>query len=372
MGCCQSCADGDAAAPAAAPPLTPASAGAPPPAPPLSPSERAAGVEAAVTLVVRSPGKQPCAGRTSRGARCRVPVPREGSGFCHLHARGARGAARPLALREAAARDGQRSARKDAAARAAALTLARKARVFVRVRGVESIARLQSRLSDLVRDHGARLRRDELRAALGEGAYYTRARALSKAAPAEGHLEVDHVFECQMLGHAIVQTEAFHELGWLQAVDLSSARTHQPSGVVRSGLEALYNAQNCVDDASFFNLRLMDKSLNVTKGNVVKEWLAGRYAGGEAARLTGLRAGFRQSSAVRSALISPEEGDDLAAALHAAFTRVEGPYLERLEAARERVPATAATLAERTAHDRRYAGLCETVSLLLDELEAID
>ena len=363
-------------------------------APPLTPAERSLGVEAVSELVVHSPGKAPCRGHTARGKPCGISVPKAGSGYCYLHCRqaaaaaataeaaaspaGRRAAAAALALREAAEREGARSGRKEAAARASALVCSRKARVFLRVRGIDNIRVLQTRLGDMLRDLHARDRKAELRQALGEGAYYTRARAHKpQHAPAAAgehgaHVEVDHVFECQMLGHAIVQSEAFHELGWLQAVDLTLPRTHQPSGLVRSGLEGLFAVQNCTGDGSFFNLRLLDKSLNITKGGVVRNWLEGRYAGGEAAGLTGLRAGFRQSSAVRAGVITGEEGDELAAALRAAMGAVEAPYLDRLEALRQAPPATAATLSERTAHSNRLAGLMESVQLLLDELDGIE
>jgi hypothetical protein len=358
---------------------------------PLTPAERTLGVQEVYELVVHSPGKAPCRGQTVRGKPCGISVPKAGSGYCYLHGRqaaaaaasaeaaaspeGRRAASAALALREAAEREGARSAKKEAAARAGALVCSRKARVFLRVRGIDNIRVLQTRLGDMLRDLHARDRKAELRRALGEGAYYTRARAHKPqhAPDAHGaHVEVDHVFECQMLGHAIVQSEAFHELGWLQAVDLTLPRTHQPSGLVRSGLEGLFAVQNCTADASFFNLRLLDKSLNITKGGVVRNWLEGRYAGGEAAGLTGLRAGFRQSSAVRAGVITAEEGDELAAALRAAMGAVEAPYLDRLEALREAPPATAATLSERTAHSNRLAGLMESVQLLLDELDGIE
>jgi hypothetical protein len=348
----------------------------------VSPREQALGIESTLTLTVRSPGKEACRGFTTKKKQCSIPVSKQGSGYCYLHGRQALGkAASPaaaLVLREAAEREGVRSARKEAEARAAAMVSSRKARVFVRVRGIASLRHLQSHLSDMVRDFGVRTRKEELKAKLGEGAFYTtRARAHKpRHTPTDhNHLEMDHVLECQMLGHAIVQTEAFHEGGWLQAVELHNSRTQQPSGVVKSTLEGLYGVQNCCgaeDDGTFFNLRLLDKSLNITKGGVVKNWLDGRYAGGEAAALTGLRAGFRQSTAVRANVISVEEGEELAAALRAAMAGVEAPYLQRLEGLQERPPATAATLSERTAHANRYAGLMETIQLLMDELESID
>ena len=383
------------------PASTPARAREPAPALLLTPSERGAGVAEGTTLTVRSPGKEACRGITTRGGkRCTIPVPKQGSGYCYLHGKQAvaaaaaaaaglgqgsgsggagatparASAAAALALREAAEREGARSAKKEAAARASALVCTRKARVFLRVRGVDSIRVLQSRLSDMLRDFNSRGKKAELRQALGEGAYYTRARAHKpEHTPTEhAHMEVDHTFECQMLAHAIVQTEAFHEGGWLQAVELHLPRTQQPSGAVRSGLEGLYGVQNCVDDPTFFNLRLLDKSLNITKGGVVRNWLEGRYAGGDSRALTGLRAGFRQSTAVRGRVITVEEGDELAGALQRAMAAVEAPYLDRLAALQERPPATAATLSERAAHSSRYGGLIETVQLLMDELDALE
>lgn len=338
-----------------------------------------------------------CKGFTKEGKACQNSVNGVGSGYCRWHGsqagvQGSEGAAAAAAEEEA--RVARASEKKAGEHRAAVLATHRKVPVFVKVRGVEDIRVLQSKLGELVRDRSLQHRRRELHSRLGEGAYYTRARALrgacvsgSASASASGGggvegdvevgagehlLEVDHTLECQILAHAIVQTSAFSEGGWLGAVDLQASRTHQQSHVVCAGLEPLFRIQNCVEDASLFNLRLMDKSLNVTKGGVIRNWLEGRYAGGEASVLTGLRAGFRKSTAVRSGLISQEEGDDLAANLHAALARVEAPYLERLEAAKDMPHSFAASLGERRAHGERFQGLCDTLHSLIDELECIE
>ena len=81
---------------------------------------------------------------------------------------------------------------------------------------------VESLLGHLIRDRGILKRRDDVVATHGADAYYLRPRR-PPVANAEGHLhadeEVDHIFECQMGGHALLQTREFHPL--LRQLDLS-------------------------------------------------------------------------------------------------------------------------------------------------------
>lgn len=118
-----------------------------------------------------------------------------------------------------------------------------KARVFVRVRGVRDLHLIEQTIGELVRDQGISKRRADIERLRGAQAYYTdinlrpatRAATAAAATAAKSHavtaasgaathdgVHVDHTFECQMLGHAVVQTEAFHARGaeWLRAIDL--------------------------------------------------------------------------------------------------------------------------------------------------------
>jgi len=116
-----------------------------------------------------------------------------------------------------------------------------KARVFVRVRGVRDLHLIEQAIGELVRDQGISKRRADIERFRGAQAYYAdislRPATRATTAAANSHpvtaasgvavhdgVHVDHTFECQMLGHAVAQTEAFHARGaeWLRAIDLVS------------------------------------------------------------------------------------------------------------------------------------------------------
>jgi len=77
--------------------------------------------------------------------------------------------------------------------------------------------------------------------------------------------EVEHTFECQMMGHAVVCSDAMRPV--LTNVDLGASLSRQPV-VVRNRLQTIFNVQNGEP-----NLTLVLHDTNVKKGGAVKSYL---------------------------------------------------------------------------------------------------
>ena len=234
---------------------------------------------------------------------------------------------------------------------------------------------VESLLGHLIRDRGILKRRDDVVATHGADAYYLRPRR-PPVANAEGHLhadEVDHIFECQMGGHALLQTREFHPL--LRQLDLSGASSSmhindsstQPI-VVQNALRDIKALQNCTNDDTLFNLKLPSKSLNITKGRVISHWLDSRSAAIAAPHLTrvDLQDAYRRSAACKRGDIDHDEADALAAVLQHQLIRVEKTYMERLKRLEE-----AAGVANQDQRDleARLRALQHTIGSLLEEHE---
>lgn len=70
-------------------------------------------------------------------------------------------------------------------------------------------------------------------------------------------LDVDHTFECQLMGHALVQTESWHPLFKGEGfIDKKVSRL----GVLGKALEDVHDVQNHVD-----NLHMLDNGINRSK-----------------------------------------------------------------------------------------------------------
>ena len=250
-------------------------------------------------------------------------------------------------------------------------------RVLLRVEGNAAMdgTTVESLLGHLIRDRGILKRRDDVVATHGADAYYLRPRR-PPVANAEGHLhadEVDHIFECQMGGHALLQTREFHPL--LRQLDLSGASSSmhindsstQPI-VVQNALRDIKALQNCTNDDTLFNLKLPSKSLNITKGRVISHWLDSRSAAIAAPHLTrvDLQDAYRRSAACKRGDIDHDEADALAAVLQHQLIRVEKTYMERLKRLEE-----AAGVANQDQRDlgARLRALQHTISSLLEEHE---
>jgi hypothetical protein len=276
-----------------------------------------------------------------------------------------------------------------------------KKKVFLRVRGVESLKLVEKKISHLVRDSSISAMREKVLSVRGEEAFYTnkrlgpRTRSMAKAAADEAisaatgasdilvpthtrtnrqSMHVDHTFECQQLAHCIVQTEAFHESNaiLLSTVDInvqSDVLSRQPI-VVKNFLTPLYSVQNCSGDPTLFNLRLLDDSLNETKGQVVKSFISSRYDDATHNREKyGLRSYFRECAAVKDGRFSKEDADDLASIISKDMSSISDIYCKRLEEKGKTPMYTIySSPAARSQQDRRIDGLCESIYSLCSEL----
>jgi hypothetical protein len=139
--------------------------------------------------------------------------------------------------------------------------------------------RLQKKLTELVRDSMVSTRRPRIAAAQPLVADGSRCRATHdyylRALPPSKKLDVDHVFECQLAAFAIVNANETHEI-LAQITDIRLTRTNQPF-VVQNLCTPLYDVHN-----DFMNLRLLDKSVNVSKGAVFLDFVKELYQNGRA------------------------------------------------------------------------------------------
>lgn len=316
--------------------------------------------------------------------------------------------------------------------------VSRPQRVYVRVSGVDR-GLVESTLTDLVRDKGIYKRKGEVHRRHGEGSYYLRShahaaaranaldgrggtpRTLSPAplgtpthTPSYPHasavlspqasvtspgqaaitpgkpeqIDVEHTWECRMLGHAIVQTPEYHTgldggRGLLAQVNLEgSARSHQPI-VVQNAISPLYMVHNCCNDPTLFNLKLMENSLNVVKTHVIDAWLRHRYmlaegrgqgASQHAEQLDlvgAYRTAYREHSTRRRASLpplSPEDVEELACALGAELKGVEEPYCARLDDRAAALRHTGTHIHAHITDSNRLQALCESIKMMEEEL----
>jgi hypothetical protein len=212
-----------------------------------------------------------------------------------------------------------------------------KKKILIKIQGAGHLDAhaVQSLLRELVRDRAIsrRLTVAKVKDAVedqGERPYYLKELHERRAvANANGHVhvhEVDHVFECQLVGHAIFQTQEFHDV--LTQLNMAAAdrckhinKTSLQPFVVVNALRPIKEIQNCDGDGyNCFNLRLMSKSLNSTKGHAIKRWIESRQKWSEGKPLphnvrVDLQDAFRTCKALENGEIDRKEADDLAAEL---------------------------------------------------------
>jgi hypothetical protein len=246
--------------------------------------------------------------------------------------------------------------------------------ILVRVEGNKAMdgSTVESLLGHLIRDGGISRLREDVVAKHGESAYYLRPKR-PPVENAQGHLhadEVDHTFECQMAGHAIFQTREFHPL--LKELTLSDAsssmRLNGQPIVVQNALRDIKALQNCTNDDTLFNLKLLSKSLNITKGHVIAHWLDSRRAAIAAPHLNrvDLCDAFRRSAACTRGDIEQDEADALAAVLQRQLINVEETYIERLGLLEE---AAGQANQDQKRLGARLRALQQTIGSLLEEHE---
>lgn len=224
-------------------------------------------------------------------------------------------------------------------------------------------------IGKVVRDSGIHAKSEALEA---RHAYYLRSTARSKP-------HVDHVCECQFLGHAIVQSPGFSRGGGgslLAAVDVQHAYNEGHTGLgtqgpaVQSALRPLYNIQNCVGDEELFNLKLLDGSLNITKGHIFHTWLDarrdGRGARGSGGGGLDLYESFRRCKAFKDGRVDEDTVAALASSMERELRVVEGGYYSRLEDASDAAPE-GASVRDRLLYKERFVDVAETMKMMFDE-----
>jgi hypothetical protein len=147
--------------------------------------------------------------------------------------------------------------------------------------------------------------------------------------------------------------------------------------VVQNILLPLKKIQNCDKDETLFNLKMMNKSLNITKGAAVKHWLEDRVVtasksptstSGARFNHLDLQQAYRKSSAVKNGIIDPDEADTLADILQRQLIIVEETYMDRLAQTVE-MAVKSNLVSDKRAHEERMNGLRSSIGDMLLEHE---
>ena len=263
-----------------------------------------------------------------------------------------------------------------------------KKKILIRVKGDRDLDahEVQSLIGKLVRDGDLSKRLVEVENAVkaqGKAPYYLEELHPSKrpaVANANGHVhvpEVDHVFECQLVGHAIFQTQEFHDV--LTQLNMAAAdrckhinKTSLQPFVVVNALRPIKEIQNCDGDGyNCFNLRLMSKSLNSTKGHAIKRWIESRQKWSEGKPLphnvrVDLQDAFRTCKALENGEILPEEVKCLAAILRKSLIDAATDFEGFLETRAEKLDKSSQEYKDLAT---RLEKLGETIGDLRNEFE---
>jgi hypothetical protein len=225
-----------------------------------------------------------------------------------------------------------------------------KKKILIRVEGAAHLRAhdVQSLLGQLVRDKYISRRRAEVENAVqaqGKAPYYIYIEGLHPSAVgnAKGHVpEIDHVIECQLVGHAIFQTQEFHDV--LTQLNMAAhpqckhigVTSDQPFVVVNA-LRPIKEIQNC-DGVEYncFNLRLMSQSLNKTKFHAIKRWIESRQKWSEGKPLphnvrVDLQDAFGKCAALKNGEIDESEAVKLAAELQKSLIKAATDFEGFLE-----------------------------------------
>ena len=243
----------------------------------------------------------------------------------------------------------------------------KKRSIYTRVQGDASmdLGTVLTTIGHLVRDDAISKRKEEVVQCHKAHSYYLRPRK----PPSGDHVdEVDHTFECQMLAHAIFQTPTYHPVLTQMDISTTSHNLKKQPFVVQGALEPLKSIQNCVDDPTLFNLRMMNKSLNITKGAVIKRWLDDRVKhSGAHLQEADLRNAYHKSASVQNGIIDIDEADRLARVLAKDLVIAEEAYVDRLGQAEEKVGVSSARVTDKRVQKDRLVELKETISGLQEE-----
>ena len=176
-------------------------------------------------------------------------------------------------------------------------------------------------------------------------------------APVSTVAHVDHTFECQLMGHALVQSSSWH--GLYKAEGFIDKKISK-QGVLRKSLDDVYAVQN-----SLVNLHLLDGGINESKAAVFHKAIKNMY---EAKRAGGFDLGHELE--VRCHLYFKDHhydipSDNLASRLLKAFEATQGPIVTELGKDTVR---TSWSAADAIKQQHRMVELSESVVQLYDDL----
>lgn len=216
-------------------------------------------------------------------------------------------------------------------------------------------------------------------------------------------VDVDHVWECQLQAHSIVQASRDEEQdrdGWRHVLSTMQLPDERPTlaeqknppmwtyyrcqlknyrDATRLALQPLFDVQNSDDRYAYFNLRMLDSATNRKKGQLFKTWLDNEYAWGENVpaetpnlqrQLSGYLTNKDKDGAVAS---SSDEADAIAANITAMFKSTAETYIKVVENGLD-ASAIAATgrIGGPQRAERRYQTLAATMESVKQRALGLD
>jgi hypothetical protein len=177
-------------------------------------------------------------------------------------------------------------------------------------------------------------------------------------------IEVDHTFECQLINYCIMQTKELRSILNQVNTDVSRKNKFQPS-TVRDLINPIFYVHNGSNQgkAGLFNLRNMEKNLNLMKGKAFTDFLDRQKC-----TLPGSKGGpidfvryFNGSDVVKKYEIATAE--EIAKGVERDVKRVIDPYISHLMNSRLFNSTVSAH-----DHEVRMEALCETIKQVFDKM----
>jgi hypothetical protein len=174
-------------------------------------------------------------------------------------------------------------------------------------------------------------------------------------------IEVDHVFECQLLSHCIAASEDVTTFLKRQATMTSSKLSEQPI-VIQNFLQPVYDAQNGQKNHHIveepFNLRLMDKSLNIYKGKAYTSFLKDTRAGR-------IRPTMQESLLSCKSYADREDREAICGKILSELGSVHSEYESYIDAIEDSYGAQADTVSK---HRAKYVSIKSEINELYDQM----
>jgi len=182
---------------------------------------------------------------------------------------------------------------------------------------------VQRWLKDLVRDDNLSSK-DDVRAKI-TGAYGGEEDSDYYLRTPSSKIEVDHVFECQLLAKSLFSAEEVKRFITRNGTTTATTIGGQPV-VVQNFLRPIYDAQNgqkgkhIVDEP--FNLRLLDKQLNIYKGKAYSAFLKSMDSGVKPAM---------QDSLLECSVLARADREEVCGRILSDLSSVQGMYDAHLD-----------------------------------------